>query len=81
MFLSGERPLVSRPISQGDTWVAAPMEEEGCNFCEAISTLGAQIGLFFQEGFGRFPFPMDATPCGGGGLSFTFLACGQGDWL
>lgn len=83
MFLSGERSLVSRPISQVNPWVAAPMKEEGCNFCEAISTLGAQIGLFFQEGFGGFPFPfsMAAAPCGIGGLSLTFLACGQGGWL
>lgn len=81
MFLSGERPLVSRPISQVDPWVAAPMEEESCDFCEAISTLGAQIGLFFQDGFGSFPFPVAAASCGVGGLSLTFLACGQGGWL
>lgn len=66
MFLSiRERLLVSRPISQGDPWVAAPMEEEGCDFFEAISTLRAQIGFFFQEGFGVFPFPflVAAAPC------------------
>lgn len=81
MFLSGERPLVSRPISQGNPGVAAPMEEEGCDFCEAISTLRAQIGLFFQDGFGCVPFPVAAAPCGSGRLSLTFLACGQGGWL
>lgn len=57
------------------------MEEESSNFCEAISTLGAQIGLFFQEGFGAFPFPVAAAPWGLGGLSLTFLVCGQGGWL
>lgn len=80
MFLSGEA-LAPRPISQGDPWVAAPMEKEGCDFCEAISTLGAQIGLFFQKGFGGLPFLMATAPCGGGGLPFILLACGQGDWL
>lgn len=78
---SWERPPASRPISQGDTWVAAPMEQEGCDLCEAISTLRAQIGLFFQEGFGAFLWPLGAAPCGGRALSLTFLACGQGGWL
>lgn len=68
-------------VSRVDPWVAAPVEEEGCNLCEAIATLWAQIGLFFHEGFGAFPFPVAAAPCGGGGLSLTFLACGQGGWL
>lgn len=83
-FLSGERgPLVSRPISQGNPWVAAPMQKEGCDFCEAVSTLGAQIGLFSQERFGAFPILLAAAaPCGGRGrgLSLPFLACGQGGW-
>lgn len=57
------------------------MEEEGCDFREAVSTLRAQIGLFFQDGLGVFPVPMVATPRGGGGLCRTFLARGQGGWL
>lgn len=57
------------------------MEEEGRDLREAVSTLGAQIGLFLQESFGGFPFPMAAAPCGCGGLPFTFLAWGWGDWL
>lgn len=57
------------------------MEEEGRDFCEAVSTLRAQIGLFFREGLRVFPIPMAAAPCGGGGLSLIFLACGQGGWL
>lgn len=64
--------------------MAAPMEQEGCDFCEAISTLGAQIGLFFHSGFGAFPFfpfPMAAAPRGGRGFPLTFLACGQGGCL
>lgn len=81
MFLSGQRPLVSRPISQGDPWVAAPVEEESCDFREAVSTLRAQIGLFLQEGLGVFPVPLAAAPRGRGGLSLTFLACGQGGWF
>lgn len=34
-------------LSQGDARVAAPVEEEGCDFCKAVSTLSAQIGLVF----------------------------------
>lgn len=61
--------------------MAAPVEQEGCNFCKAVSTLRAQIGLFFREGVGAFPFPMAAAPCGAGGPSLACLACGQGGWL
>lgn len=67
--------------SQGNPGVAAPVEKEGCDLCEAISALGAQIGLFFQESFGGFPFLMATAPCGCGGLAFTFLTWGRGDWL
>lgn len=61
--------------------MAASVEKEGCNFCEAISTLRAQIGLFLQEGFGALSFPITAAPCRGGNLSLTSLACGQAGWL
>lgn len=61
--------------------MAASMKKEGCNFREAISTLRAQIGLFFQEGFGALSFPVAAAPCGGGSLSLTSLARGQGGWF
>lgn len=57
------------------------MEEEGCDFCEAVSTLGAQIGLFFRKRFGASPFHVAAALCGDGGFLLIFLACGQGGWL
>lgn len=41
------------------------MEKECCNFREAISTLRAQIGLFLQNSFGTFLFPVAAASLGG----------------
>lgn len=75
---SGERSLVTRPTSQGDAGVTAPVEEERCNFCEAIATFRAQIGLFLRESFRAFLLPVAAALWGARGLYLIFLVRGQG---
>lgn len=63
--------------------MAPPVQEQGCNFVEAIATLWAQVGLLRGACARAAPFPWPAALCGGGGLSltFTFLASGRGSWL